>query len=137
MPTRGSFSSRMSSATSRWIWSATRKLRLGIWCLCFIGVDHQEQTPPASSQAGFGDGARAALQRSSHFLDLEDFQLVAFLDLVVVLQLDAALEAFLDFAHVVLQAANRFDLAGVDDDVVAQQAEACAAAHQARRDHRA
>jgi len=59
------------------------------------------------------------------------------LDLVVVLQLDAALEAGRDFAHVVLQAPHRLDFAGVDHHVVAQQAETRAAAHHAGRDHRA
>ena len=88
-------------------------------------------------KAGFGDETKTALQGSCHFLDLKEFELVAFLDVVVVLQLDTALEAGGDFAHIVFQAAHRFDLAGVDHHVLAQQAEARAAAHQAGRDHRA
>src|SRR5437868_11720906 len=115
MPIRGSFSSRMSVATSRWIWSAMRKLRLGMDRLCFIAsAPIKRQTPPAFLQAGFGARAATALQRSRDLLDFEELERVAFLDLVVVLQLDAALEAFLDFAHVVLQAAHRLDLAGVE-----------------------
>jgi hypothetical protein len=45
-----------------------------------------------------------ALQRPCDFLDLEELQLIAFLDVVVVLELDTALEAFLDFLDVVLEA---------------------------------
>ena len=65
------------------------------------------------------------------FDDLEDLELVAFLDVVVVLQRQAALEAGLDLAHVVLEALERIELAGVDDHVVAQQAHLRAAAHHA------
>src|SRR5438270_7541472 len=105
----------MSSARSRWIWSATWYARLGLE-LFFVVM---------------------CLQRPRDFLDFEEFELVAFLDVVVALELDAALEAFLDFAHVVLQALERFDLARVDHHVVAQQPEMRAAGDQAGRDHAA
>src|SRR6478735_9242671 len=98
----------MISDRSRWIWSATWKPRLGVDDFFFT-----------------------ALQGPGDFLDFEEFELVAFLDVVVVLQLDAALEAFLDFAHVVLDPLERLELAGVDHDVVAQQAEVRAAGDQA------
>src|SRR6476620_2921732 len=110
MPSRGSLTSRTSSARSRWIWSAIWWLRLGL--VCFFGI--------------VGHGPRAAargsrvLQRARDFLDLEELEGVAFLDVVVVAQLDTALEAFLDFAHFVLHPLERFDLARVDDHVVAQ-----------------
>src|SRR3982750_4475919 len=134
MPTRGSFRSRISSATSRWIWSATRKPRFGIDGLCRISSPSsaQTRTPPALQAAGFG-WSRGRLQRSGDFLDLEELEQVAFLDVVVVLQLDAALESGGDLADVVLHPPHRLDLAGVDDDVLAQQAEARAAANDSRR----
>jgi hypothetical protein len=44
-------------------------------------------------------------------------------DVVVALDVQAALEAFLDFLGVVLEALERFELAGVDHHVVAQQAQ--------------
>src|SRR5215203_2905417 len=95
MPIRGSLSSRISSATSRWIWSATRKPRLGIDRLCrmdgFSGGP-QRTDPAVFWRAGSGDEAVSALQGSSHFLHLEELELVVLLDVVVVLQLDAALE---------------------------------------------
>src|SRR5450755_1987435 len=138
MPMRGSFRARINSATSRWIWSATRKLRFGIDGLCRMGspASAQTRTPPSFGGRGSGE-SRFRLQRSGDFLHLEELELVAFLDVVVVLQLDAALEAGRDLADVVLDAAHGLDLAGVNDDVLAQQAEARAAADDARRDHRA
>src|SRR6476659_4669005 len=139
MPMRGSLRSRISSATSRWIWSATRKPRFGIDGLCRMTCvpSAQTRTPAVSWRAGGSGESRVRLQRSGDFLDLEELEQVAFLDVVVVLQLDAALEAGGDLADVVLDAAHRLDLAGVDDDVLAQQAEARAAADDAGRDHRA
>jgi hypothetical protein len=68
-------------------------------------------------------------------LDLEELQLITFLDVVVVLELDTALEAFAHLAHVVLEALDRVDFAGVDHHVVAQQAEMRAAVDRTRSDH--
>src|SRR5664279_1428430 len=128
MPMRGSLRSRINSATSRWIWSATRKPRLGIDGLCRMGFPSaQTRTPPFFGGRGSGE-SRYRLQRPGDFLDLEELEQVAFLDVVVVFQLDAALEAGGDLADVVLHASHGLDLAGVDDDVLAQQAEARAAA---------
>src|SRR5687767_10195249 len=62
------------------------------------------------------------LHRYSDALHREDFDHVADLDVVVIRQADAALEARLHLADVVLEAAQRSDLAFVHDDVVAQQA---------------
>src|SRR4029078_5280479 len=126
-----------SSATSRWIWSATRKPRLGIDGLCRMSSipSAQTRTPAVSWRAGVPGESRCRLQRSGDFLDLEELEQVAFLDVVVVLQLDAASEPGRDHANIVLHAPHRLDLAGVDDDVLAQQAEARAAAARARRDH--
>ena len=55
-------------------------------------------------------------------LHREHLDQVADLDVVELVEADAALEAGLDFADIVLEAAQRADLAFVDDDVVAQQA---------------
>src|SRR3954462_15966714 len=114
MPRRGSLISRTSSDRSRWIWSATWKLRVGLVCLL---------------------GMEPRLQRAGDFLDLEELELVAFLDVVVVLQLDTALEAFLDLAHVVLHPLERLEFARVDDHVLAQQAEMRAAGDLVGGDH--
>src|SRR6266849_10545332 len=52
----------------------------------------------------------------------EDFDHVPDLQVVEFVEADTALEAGLDLAHIILEAAERADLAGVDDDVVAEQA---------------
>src|SRR5262245_214968 len=92
----------MSSPRSRWIWSATRWLRL---------VD-------------LARGMRSRSERAGDFLHFEDLELVLFLDVVVALQAQTALEPRLHFAHVVLEALERRQLAGPDHHVVAQQARA-------------
>ena len=56
-----------------------------------------------------------------HALHREHLDDVADLDVVVPLEADAALEPGLHLGHVVLEPAERSDLAFVDDDVVAQQ----------------
>src|ERR1041385_9050347 len=95
MPTRGSrSSSRISSDSSRWIRSPSR------W-----GRPWPRFT---------------ALQRPRDLDGLEHLELVAFLDVREVLQRHAALESRLHLAHVVLEALERIDVAGVDDHVVAQ-----------------
>src|SRR5688500_6705836 len=99
MPTRGSFSSRTSSARSRWIWSATRKLRLGIECLCFVMIGPQAETPSGRDGVFCVLAEDLVLESSGDFLDLEKFELVAFLDIGDVLELDAALEALGHPAH--------------------------------------
>src|SRR5688572_24496900 len=143
MPMRGSFSSRISSARSRWIWSATRMLRLGIddflWrMVVFESAAGPQSTNPAESCGGVClVRANSALQRSGDFLDLEELQLVALVDVVVVLDAEAALEAFLDLAHVVLEALEAVELPGEHHHVVAQQAHTRPPAHRARGDHAA
>src|SRR4051812_43183986 len=62
---------------------------------------------------------------------LEDLEDVAFLHVLVALDGDAALVAFLDLADVVLEAPQRADPAGVDDASVAHQAHGGAAADRA------
>src|SRR6185295_9934221 len=107
-PTRGSLTwSRRSSASSRWICSPTRCAR----CECFFTSVADEEE----------------LQRPRHFDDLVDLELVALFDVVEVLERQAALEAALHFAHVVLEALQRVELTVVDHDAVAQKAHARAA----------
>src|SRR5262245_16817538 len=113
-PTRGSLtSSRSNSASSRWIWSATRCAR----CECLF-------------MAPWAARRRFALQRARYFDDLVDLELVALFDRVEVLEREPALEARLHFAHVVLEALQRIELAVVDHHAVAQHAHARAAPHQ-------
>src|SRR5690606_35001676 len=50
-------------------------------------------------------------ERARYLRDFEDLELVPDLDVVVALQRQAALEAFLDLAHVVLEALERIELA--------------------------
>src|ERR1051325_8550678 len=59
--------------------------------------------------------------RYLHALHGEHFDHIARLDVVEAFETDAALEAGLHFADVILEAAQRGDLALEHDDVVAQQ----------------
>src|SRR5574337_269003 len=102
------------------------------------------EQPARAGPGGIAGGALArdgagpgASQGPGDLLDLEELEDVTLPDVVEVLQLDAALEAFLDLAHVVLHALQGLDFAGVDDHVVAQQAEARVAPDQPRGDHAA
>src|SRR5450830_1861888 len=62
------------------------------------------------------------LQGARHFGHFEHLEDVAHDDVVVVLQRQAALQAGANFLRIVLESLERIDLAGPDDDVVAQQA---------------
>src|SRR3990172_12022675 len=105
MPTCGSRTSRRSrSASSRWIRSAT-----------FCG------RPRLTASVAFHS------QRARHLEDFEHLELVAFLEFLEGLEGHAALEAGLDLAHVVLEALEGIDLAGVNDHAVAQYPQLCAA----------
>ena len=77
------------------------------------------------------------LRGSPDFLDVEALDHVADLDVVVVLERHAALEAVLDLADLVLEALQRLQRAFVDHHVVAQQADLGAALDHAFRDHAA
>src|ERR1700681_3346327 len=79
-------------------------------------------------------GPAADLQGSRHSHDLVDFELIALFDLVVVLQRQAALESCLDFAHVVLEALERIELAVEGYDTVAPQPDLRAAADHSLED---
>src|SRR5512141_2700589 len=67
----------------------------------------------------------------------ETLDLVAGADVVVLHDADAALGAGAHFAHVVLEAPQRVELALVDDHVVAQHAHGVAALDEALRDEAA
>src|SRR5579863_7454635 len=77
------------------------------------------------------------LQRTRDFGDFEDFELVAFDDVVEVLDRHTALEALTHFLDVVLEALERIELARVNHDVVAQHAHRRRALDEAIRDHTA
>src|SRR6185295_15488646 len=67
--------------------------------------------------------ARAAWPRLQRPRDLDYFvglQLVSHLDIVEALDRKTAFETGFDFAHVVLEALQRIELSGVENDVVAQ-----------------
>src|SRR5690606_2561806 len=71
-----------------------------------------------------------------HLADLEHLDEVAFLDVVVPLEADTALEPGHHLADVVLEAAQGCDLARVDDDTVPQQPGAGATADETLEDVR-
>src|SRR5690606_5753410 len=79
----------------------------------------------------------ARSERAGDFLDFEDFELIADLDVVVALERDPAIEAGLDFLDVVLEAAQGIQRAGPVDHVVAQQADLRIAAYHAFEHHAA
>jgi hypothetical protein len=62
-----------------------------------------------------GEGAR-------HLCRFEGFELIAFFDVVEVLDRQTALKACFDFLHVILKALQRIEFAGEDDHPIAQQA---------------
>src|SRR3970040_1695461 len=64
-----------------------------------------------------------SLQSALHFDTLEALDLVARLDVVVLLDADAALGVHAHLVDVLLEAAQRFQLALDDDGVVAQHAD--------------
>src|SRR5688500_4943963 len=77
----------------------------------------------------------AALERPRHFLGAVALDHVAHLHVVEVLDADAALEAFADLAHVLLEAAERPDDAVEDLHAVADEADARARAADGSRAH--
>src|SRR3546814_450188 len=77
------------------------------------------------------------LQRPLHFDALEAFDLVARLDVVVLLHADAAFGVDPDLVNVLLEAAQRFQLALEDHGVVAQHADRLVAPDHALHDHAA
>src|SRR3546814_3408010 len=74
-------------------------------------------------------GGEPGLELAGDLFDLVALDLVADLDVGVVLEGHAALVAVLHFAHLVLEAPERLQGAVVDDDVVAQQADLRSALH--------
>src|SRR4051794_14747831 len=73
---------------------------------------------PASS------ALRCGFERTSDFFRAEALEAVSNLDVVEVLDADTALEAFADFADVVLEAPQRPDGSFVDLDAIADDTEA-------------
>src|SRR5690606_22854135 len=84
-----------------------------------------------------GGRTSAASERALHFDTLEALDLVARLHVVVLLPADAALAAFADPVDVLLEAAQRLELAFEDHGVVAQHADRLVALDHALHDHAA
>src|SRR5690348_7691117 len=78
-----------------------------------------------------------ASKRPRNLDAFEALDLVARLDVVVLLDADAALHAVAHFVHVLLETAQRFQLALEDHHVVAQHADRLVPAHHAFDDHAA
>src|SRR5581483_2825924 len=70
-----------------------------------------------------GPGRRRSLEGLLDLLRLEGLEDVADLDVLIALEHEPALEALLDLAHVVLEAAERGDTAGPHDGAVAHEAD--------------
>src|SRR5262245_60708998 len=101
------------------------------------GCRRSRPTTPDRRVLG-GGGRRGRLEVGA--LDLArlvDLEHVAFLDVVEALEQDPALEAFLDLAHVVLEALQLRDPRFVDHGAVAHYAHVRVSAHGAARDVRA
>src|SRR6266545_3547955 len=77
--------------------------------------------------------SRLAEIRALHLARLVDLEHVALLDVVEALEMDPALEAFLDLAHVVLDPPQRVDRRVVDDRPLAKHPNPCVAADDAAR----
>src|SRR6185436_10408993 len=91
---------------------------------------------PAPSPAPGSVRARTS-ERARQLLDLERLEPVAFLELAVAIQRDAALEALLDFLHVVLEALERRHAAGPQRLVPAHEPDLLATGDLAGRHHAA
>src|SRR6476646_2988620 len=122
-PIPGSWICRASiSVISARIWSPTRSGRedMGNATGKRSLADGAARGPSTICQRPHGRSGRLAGCR--HAFGDEHFDDVAHLEVVVLVEADAALEPGLDFRDVVLEAAERSNLALVDDDVVAHQA---------------
>src|SRR5262245_14225594 len=87
------------------------------------GSRSRSKPPRRQDRRRDGDSRATSDCQDSLLLDhLEGLDDVAHLDVVVPSDPETALEAFLDLAHVVLEALQRVELAGVDDLAVANQA---------------
>ena len=75
------------------------------------------------------------LERPGHFADFKELQDVANLDVVVTLDVQAALKAFFDFARIVLETLERVEFTREDDHVFAQEANARVTANHSGGDH--
>src|ERR1041384_7332178 len=74
------------------------------------------------------------LERSRDLDDLEGLQLVADFQIAEAPDGEPALEAAFDLTHIVLEALERVELSGVNDDVIAQHAHLRAASDQPFQD---
>src|SRR4029079_9371191 len=77
----------------------------------------------AGGSAAFQQGRRSARSAAGDLLEVVRLDDVARLEVLVVLEPDAALEARLHLAHVVLEPPQRRDRAVPDDDALPQEAD--------------
>src|SRR5690349_3497473 len=98
-------------------------------------------TQPADTGPSGAGGSRRRRRRvevgALDLTGLVDLEHVAFLEVVEALEQDAALEALLDLAHVVLEPAELRDARLVDDSAVAKDPDARVPPHRPVRNVRA
>ena len=80
------------------------------------------QTYGKATQRSYRLEYKSVLQRTRDFLNFEDFELIAFLDVVEVFQRQAAFETGFDILHVILEAFQGIEFTSPDHHVVTQQA---------------
>src|SRR6185369_9083320 len=100
---------------------------------CAAGRCNSKRTMPTTMRWS----PRRRSERARQLLDLERLEPVAFLELAVAIQRDAALEALLDLLHVVLEALERRDTSGPQRLVAAHQPDLLRARDLAGRHHAA
>src|SRR5690349_18435187 len=97
-------------------------------------MDHRFAHPSSAPSPTRGEGgAVALLQRARDLLESVALDDLALPHVLVLLEGHAAFLSGRDLAHLVLEALEGRELAFVDDDVVADQAHACAALDLALR----
>src|SRR4051794_39987517 len=115
----------VSSCTSpRW------RSSLRMWRTCSPTRSRRTERPS-------GVSVRRMLQRPRALLDLEDFEIVAGLNVVGVREHHAAFKAGGDFGHVVLETSQRADRRRRDNDILARQARVETLANDAFEDEQA
>ena len=110
IPTFGSFSSeKMISDRSRWIWSATRKLRPGIDLLCLAMIHSLQKLTTVITIPQIQGHTGEKSQGTGNFLDFIHLDLVTDLDVIVIFQGQTTLETGLDLFHIILEALQCID----------------------------
>src|ERR1044072_3989775 len=109
-------------------WRSAEVRPLTTWRFCL-----SERTP-GIRRSNRSTATTTALDAAGDLFDLVGLDDVAVLEVLIVLQADAALVAVANLADVVLEPAERRDLAVVDDDAVAHETRPRVASDRARPD---